>query len=509
MVAADANRGKRIAKNTLMLYFRMLFMLFLGLFTSRIVLSALGETDYAVYNVVGGVVAMFTIISGALNSAVSRFITFELGKGAEAQLNKVYSTAVTIQIILAAVVVILAEPAGLWFIDNKMTIDPGRIPAARWVLQFSLLSFVTNLMSVPQMASITAHEKMSAYAYIGILDGLLRFAVALLISISQTDRLVLYSVLMFISVLAVRIAYGWYCRSNFEECRYRPVLDRALLKEMFSFAGWNFVGVAAGVMRDHGGNILINVFAGLGMNTARALALQLNGAVQGFVTNFMTAVNPQITKSYASGERDYMISLVMKSSRMAYYLLMLLVLPVIFNSECLLGLWLKDVPAGTDIFVKLFLVLSLSECISSPLMTSALATGKIRDYQIIVGGLIMLNLPFSYIFLKAGAPAETTVVIAIVISQLCLGARLVMLRRLMDFPVGRFLSKVYFNILAVTAVAVMVLLPLQRIIPEGMTGFVFNVALCLFVAALSVFFVGCSAKERGEIYSFIRKRISR
>jgi O-antigen/teichoic acid export membrane protein len=236
MTAADTNRGKRIAKNTLMLYFRMLFMLFLGLFTSRIVLSALGEADYAVYNVVGGVVAMFTIISGALNSAVSRFITFEMGKGADAQLNKVYSTAVNIQVVLSVIVIVLAEPAGLWFIDNRMTIDPSRIPAARWVLQFSLLSFAVNLMSIPQMASITAHEKMSAYAYIGVLDGILRLAAALLISWSHSDRLILYAFLMFLSVLAVRLAYGLYCRMNFAECRYRPVLDKSLLKEMFSFA---------------------------------------------------------------------------------------------------------------------------------------------------------------------------------------------------------------------------------------------------------------------------------
>ena len=509
MTNVDANRGKRIAKNTLMLYFRMLFMMFLGLFTSRIVLSSLGETDYAIYNVVGGVVAMFSIISGTLNAAVSRFITFEMGKGKDARLNKVYSTAVTIQIIIAAVVIILAEPAGLWFIDNKMTIDPVRIPAARWVLQFSLLSFVINLMSVPQMASITAHEKMSAYAYIGVLDGSLRFLAALVISRSASDRLVFYSLLMFLSVLAVRFSYGWYCRRNFEECRYRPVMDRKLLKEMFSFAGWNFIGVTSGVLRDHGGNILINVFAGLSVNTARAVALQLNGAVQGFVTNFMTAVNPQITKSYASGEHEYMISLVMKSARMSYYLLMLIVLPVFFNSAFLLEMWLKDVPEASDIFVKLFLVLSLSECLSNPLMTSALATGKIRNYQIIVGGLIMLNLPVSYLFLKAGAPAEVTVIVAIVISQICLWARLAVLRKLMSFPAGRFLRKVYLNILAVTASSILVILPLQPYMPEGVTGFVVNMLLCLSATSVAILLVGLDSKERNDIVSYVHKRFRR
>lgn len=317
----NAVKGRRIARNTLMLYVRMLALMLVGLYTSRVVLEALGENDFGIYNVVGGVVAMFTIISGALNSAVSRFITFEMGKGDDAQLNKVYSTAVTIQLILAAVVVVLAEPIGLWFIENEMTIDPSRIPAAKYVLHFSLLAFVINLMSVPQMASITAHEKMSAYAWIGIMDGLLRLGVALLIVNSPADRLIMYSALMAGVVMIVRMAYGIYCRRHFPECRYRPVFDRSLMKEMFSFAGWNFIGVTSGVLRDHGGNILVNLFSGPAVNAARGVAVQLNGAVQGFVTNFMTAVNPQITKSYASGEKEYMFSLVRKSSRMSFCLL--------------------------------------------------------------------------------------------------------------------------------------------------------------------------------------------
>ena len=491
-----------------MLYVRMLFMMFMGLYTSRIVLQALGEGDYGIYNVVGGVVAMFTIISGALNSAVSRFITFEMGKGEGARLNKVYSTAVIIQIVLAAVVVVVAEPVGLWFIDNEMTISPERIPAARWVLHFSLLAFVVNLMSVPQMASITAHERMSAYAWIGILDGLLRFGVALLISCSGHDRLVAYAALMAVSVLIVRMAYGIYCRLHFPECRFRPVFDRPLMKEMFSFAGWNFIGVTAGVLRDHGGNILVNVFSGsVAVNAARGVALQLSNAVQSFVTNFMTAVNPQITKSYAAGEKDYMFSLMRKSSRMAYYLLLIIVLPVIFNVDYLLSIWLDEVPAGSASFARLFLILALSESLSGPLITGTQATGKIRDYQILVGGLIMLNFPVSYIFLKAGAAPEVTVVVAIVISQICLFARLYMLRRLTEFPVGEYLIRVYLNVLIVTLTAVILPLALMRYMPGGLTGFLLDVPLCIVCAALAVLFKGCSSAERKELWNMIRRRV--
>lgn len=499
--------GKRIARNTLMLYFRMFLLMLVGLYTSRVVLEALGENDYGIYNVVGGVVAMFTIISGALNSAVCRFITFEMGKGPASQLRKVYSTAVTIQLFLALVVVILAEPLGLWFIDNKMTIDPSRIPAARSVLHFSLMAFVINLMSVPQMASITAHEKMSAYAFIGILDGFLRLAAAVVIMHSSADRLVLYAALMAVAVFIVRVAYGIYCHRHFPECRFSPVFDMKLIKEMFSFAGWNFIGVTAGVLRDHGGNILVNLFSGPAINAARGVAVQLNGTVQGFVTNFMTAVNPQITKSYASGDIDYMMSLVRKSSRMSFYLLFIIALPILFNTEYLLSIWLHDVPERTVDFVRLFLVFALSESLSNPLITAAQATGNIRRYQSIVGGLILLNLPASYIFLKAGAAPEATVAVAIVISQICFAARLFMLRGMIGLDSWAFFRRVWSNVLLVSLAALPLPHVCELIIPGGFCGFLLSSSICVLSAGLSIFFIGCSRDERKQIAGFVKKRI--
>ena len=502
----NTDKTRRIAKNTLMLYVRMLFLMLVGLYTSRVVLGALGEDDFGIYNVVGGVVAMFTIVSGALTSAVSRFITFEMGKGEGAKLNKVYSTAVTIQLVLAAIVIAIAEPVGLWFINNEMTIDPARIPAARLVLQFTLLSFVINLMSVPQMATITAHERMSAYAYIGVMDGLLRLGVAFLIMKSPVDRLVYYAALMSGVVLSVRLAYGIYCRKHFEECRYRPVMDRKLIKEMFSFAGWNFIGVSAGVLRDQGGNILVNLFADTAVNAARGVAFQLNGAIQGFVTNFMTAVNPQITKSYASGDLDYIFSLVRKSSRMSFYLLFVLSLPVLFNTEYLLGLWLKEVPEHSVLFVQLFIVFALSESLSNPLITTQLATGRIRNYQLVVGGLMLLNIPVSYVLLKIGFAPEITVVVSIVLSQVCLFARLVMLKRMIGFPVADFIKRVYINVVVVLVSALVLPVAATLFIPDSFWGFVADVCLCVLSASVSIMYIGCSSAERKEIVSMIASR---
>ena len=507
----NVHRGTRIARNTLMLYIRMFVLMLVGLYTSRVVLEALGETDYGVYTVVGGVVAMFTIISGALNSAISRFITFEMGKGEGAQPNKVYSTAVTIQFILALIVVSLAEPIGLWFINNEMTINPLRIPAAQWVLHFSLLAFVVNLMSVPQMASITAHERMSAYAYIGILDALLRLGTALLIVHSSCDRLIQYAALMALTVILVRLAYGIYCRRNFEECRYRPVFDRPLIREMFAFAGWNFVGVTSGVLRDQGGNILVNLFSktfgGTAVNAARGIAVQLNGAVQGFVTNFMTAVNPQITKSYAAGEHQYMFSLVRKSSRMSFYLLLILVLPLIFNTDAVLSVWLTEVPAHTVLFVQLFLIFALSESLSNPMITAMLATGRIRNYQLVVGGIQLMNIPVSYLFLKLGAAPEVTVAVAIALSQVCLWARLIMLSRATGFPVGEFFTKVYVKtVLIVMPCAVCVPWLFEFVKPSGLIGAASSVAVNVIWICAVIYIIGMNRDERNMVKGLLTKR---
>ena len=492
----ETHRGHRIARNTLMLYVRMLFLMFIGLYTSRVVLSALGESDFGIYGVVGGVVAMFTIISGSLSAAITRFITYEMGKGREGRLPAVFSSAVTIQLVLAAIVLLVAEPAGIWFLENEMNIPHDRIHAAHWVYQFSLLAFVINIISVPYNASIIAHERMSAFAVIGIFEGLAKLAVAILIVYSPADRLVSYSVLMCVVAAGVRFAYTAYCRRHFEECRFRFVWDGKLLKQMFSFAGWNFIGVTSGALRDHGGNILINIFSGPAANAARAVSVQLGGAIQSFVTNFMTAVNPQITKSYAAEEREYTMELVFRSSRYAFYLLSLIAFPVLLNAGFILDLWLEDVPLRSESFVCLALILSMSECISNPLVTLMLATGNIRNYQLIVGGLQLLNLPVSYLVLKAGAPPESILLVAIVISQICLFARLFLLRGMTGLPVGRFIRQVYLRILFVAVLSYLPSWWLTSLSGEGIWAFAGSCLISLTLSALVIWTAGLSLDER-------------
>ena len=488
--------NKRIAKNTLLLYFRMLLTMIVSLYTSRVVLNTLGIEDYGIYNVVGGVVAMFSVISGSLSAAITRFITFELGTGNKESLNKVFSSSVTIQIGLALIIVILAEVFGVWFLNTKMNIPDERMVAASWVFQFSLLTFAINLISVPYNASIVAHEKMSAFAYISIFEAAGKLGVAFLIACSPVDRLVFYAMLICCIAIIIRLIYGIYCKRNFEECSYHFIYDGSLLKRMFSFAGWNFIGASSAILRDQGGNIVINLFCGPAVNAARGIAFQVNAAVHGFVTNFMIALNPQITKSYASGDREYMMTLIFQGARLSFYMLLMLSLPILVNTHYILALWLKIVPEHTVYFVQLILLFGLSESISNPLITAMLATGRIRNYQLVVGGLQLMNLPASYLLLRMGMFPEVVVVVAIVISQCCLAARLLMLRGMIGLSVQKYLKKVYVNVLAVTFIASICPYLLSDSMEESFLNFILLCLIAVVCTGIAIYYVGCNKTER-------------
>ena len=488
--------NKRIAKNTLLLYFRMLFMMAVSLYTSRVVLNALGVEDFGIYNVVGGVVAMFSMLSGSLSAAITRFITYELGTGNKENLKKIFSSSVTIQIGLAVLIIVLAEAVGVWFLNVKMNIPDARMAAANWVFQFSILTFAINLISVPYNASIIAHERMSAFAYISILEAIGKLVIAFLIVISPMDKLIFYAILMCAVALIVRFTYGAYCKHHFEECTYHFIFDKELLKRMFGFAGWNFIGATSAVLRDQGGNVVINLFCGPAVNAARGIAFQVNTAISGFVANFMTALNPQITKSYAAGDKDYMMTLIYQGARLSFYMLLLLSLPVLVNTHYILGLWLKIVPDHAVLFVQLVLIFAMSESISNPLITAMLATGKIRNYQLVVGGLQMMNLPVSYLLLRMGMFPEVVIVVAIVISQCCLAARLVMLRGMIGLSVRKYMKKVYINVLVVTVIAAILPFLLSTKLEESFLNFVLLCFVALICTGTTIYYIGCNKTEQ-------------
>lgn len=501
--------NKRIAKNTLLLYFRMLFIMGVNLYTTRIVINALGVEDYGIYNVVGSFVAMFTMLSGSLSSAISRFITFELGKNNAENLKKVFSSAVTIQIVLALIIILLAETVGLWFINTKIEISPERMNAANWVYQFSVLTFAVHLISIPFNASIIAHEKMSAFAYISILEVIGKLLVAFSIAITPLDKLIHYSLLLMLIAVVICTVFVTYCKRNFKECKYRFIFDKELLKQMFSFAGWNFIGASSAVLRDQGGNIIINLFCGATVNAARGIAIQVSHAVQGFATNFMTALNPQITKSYASGDHDYMMTLIFQGARLSFYILLILSLPVILNAHYILSLWLGIVPEHTVAFVQLTLIFAMSESLANPLITAMLATGNIRNYQLVVGGLQLLNLPLSYVFLRLNYAPECVFVIAIIVSVLCEMARLYMLRRMIQLSIKIFLSKVYFNVIIVSIIATILPYFITKSVDENFTNLIWTSLLCISCTIVSILYVGCTKKERVFVSKKLLMRIGK
>lgn len=498
-----SENNKRIAKNTLLLYFRMLLTMAISLYTSRIVLYVLGVEDFGIYNVVGGVVAMFSVISGSLSAAISRFITYELGKGDKEKLVRIFSSSVTIQLGLGLIILILAEIIGVWFLNVKMSIPENRMYAANWVFQLSILTFIINLISVPYNAAIIAHEKMSAFAYISILEVVAKLIIVYILLLSPIDKLIFYAILMASVALIIRFVYGFYCKRHFEECTYHFIFDKELLKKMFGFAGWNFIGASSAVLRDQGGNIVINLFCCPTVNAARGIAYQVNNAISGFVNNFMTALNPQITKSYATGDKEYMMTLIYQGARLSFYILLILSLPVIVNAHYILTLWLKIVPEHTTLFVQLVLIFAMSESISSPLITAMLATGKIRNYQIVVGGLQMMNLPISYVLLRYGCIPETVLIVAICISQCCLAARLYMLRGMIGLSVRKYMSKVYLNVFSVTILSAIIPCVSSYYLNETFINFIIICTISVICTFTVIYFIGCNRKERQFILSKI------
>lgn len=498
-MSSQSEKTKRIAKNTMMLYARMMLGMVVSLYTSRVILQALGVEDYGIYNVVGGLVAMFSIVSSSLSSASSRFLTFSLGKGDMEELKNVFSTSLYIQMGLAVVVCILMETVGLWFLNQRMTIPEARMEAANWVFQVSVLGFMMGLMTVPFNASIIAHERMSAFAYIGMLDIGLKLGVVLCVAHAPwiADRLIAYSIMQLIVGIAMQSIYVMYCRRHFEECRYlNGTFDKDCWKRMGAFAGWNFIGCSAYLLRDHGVNLLLNLFVGPILNAARGIAMTVNSAINSFAGNFMTALNPQITKSYAAKERDYMMSLVERGSRFSFYILLMLALPVLMETDFVLTLWLKHYPEHTVNFVRLVLLLSLIDILSNTLIVLQNATGRIRNYQLAVGGMYMLNFPLSYACLKMGMPPESVFVVAILVASCCLVLRLMFLRHSVGLSLRGYLRRVCVNVAIVTMIALPLPMLLRVWAEQGWPRFASVAVASIICCGLSILMIGCTRGER-------------
>lgn len=395
--------SKRVAKNTLILYSRMIVMSLIGLYTSRVMLHALGIENYGINNVVGGFLTIFTIIATSMNSAVSRFLTVELGKKDVVRIQKVFTTTVNVMILTGLLVVLLIETVGLWFLNNELNIPENRLWAANWVLHFAAIGTVTTLFLVPYNASLIAHEEMSMFAYLSILDAILKLTNCYLIYISPLDKLVTFAALGFLTSVLMNFIYLYYCKKKFTECRYSFSLDKKIFTEVWTFATWHFLGQTSWVLNTQGTNLLVNIFFGVNYNAARGIAEQVNQKINQFVSGFMISLTPQITKAYASGNKEYAYKLACRGARFSFYIMFIIALPIMLESKQLLQIWLVTPPKYADIFVVWTILSTLIITLGSTLVTLQLANGNIKKYEIIMALLSNLTFPTIWLLFKLGA----------------------------------------------------------------------------------------------------------
>lgn len=503
-------KTRRIAKNTVLLYLRSLISLFISLWTSRLVLKGLGVDDYGIYGVVGSFVSMFSIVTGSLNGAISRFLNFAMGKGDKEELSNTFSLSLNIMLILALIVVLLTETFGLWFLYNKMNIPPGRETAAFWCFQFSVLASVSGFLVVSFTASIIAHEKMGVFAYIDVGEVVLKFFIALLMtfSLGNADKLILYAVLLLAVTLIKQMISRIYAMKHFEECRIRWYWDKKKFIEMFTYAGWSFLGKTSGTFSGSGVNMVVNVVYGTAVNAARQLSGTVNHAVSIFVNNFTMALNPQITQSYASGDYGYMKQLLFRGTKFTYFIMWMIVLPLILETEFIVGLWLGDYPEHTINFIRLTLILNTVNVFHVVLAMGIRATGTIMWYQLLFSGLEFLLFGVVYVLLHRGFPPEWTYSCAIFIA--C--AKVIVMWFLSRWQLGtstkEFILSIMLRSFLVSLVSSILPIVVYFNMPMGWIRFLVVGFICVFSSTISILFIGCSSSEREMLISMFRNRIN-
>lgn len=479
-------------------------MMVIGLFTSRIVLKTLGVNDYGTYNVVGGVVGMFAIVSSSLSTSISRFITFELGKNDKVRLNKIFSTAINVQLLMGALIVVLMEGIGLWFLYTQMSIPEGRMGAAQWVFQLSIVSFVLGLLMVPYNASIIAHEDMGVFAYMTLLDAVLKLLIAYSLYVSPFDKLITYAVLLFGVSLLMRSIYATYCKRHYEECTYHFVKDKRLLKEMTSFAGWNFLGNGSWILNNQGVNMLINVYFGVALNAARGIAGQVDSIVQSFVKSFMTAVNPQITKSYAAGDLAYMHKLVFAGAKYSAFLMMFFLIPICLETNLILKLWLDVVPEYAPIFVRWTLLSSLCVVLGNTLITSVFATGKLRNYELVMGLMALSNFPLVWIAFQLGASPVVAYVVYFCIYFMMIFVRLYMASRLIQMSARKYVKEVFVKVLLVGVFSMLIPLMITCYQEDSILRMLEVFFASVACSVLSILLFGMKPDEKDMVFGYVR-----
>lgn len=492
-----SSNNKRIAKNTLLLYFRMLFTMIVTLYTSRVILQVLGIEDFGIYNVVAGIISFIGFINGCMTTATSRYITFSLGKGYKKEINKIFNTAFYIHAIIALIVVLLSETIGIWFIEYKLNIPSEKILDAHIIFQFATANVFFNILTVPYSALIVAHEKMSIYAYISIVDVIIKLIIVLLLQLFAENRLIYYGLFLMLSQILQNMIYHYYCRKNYEESALRrTVMSHPLFKEMLSFASWSMFTSLSGLMSTQGLNILLNLFFGPIINASRGIAVQVQGAVYRFCVNIQIAFNPQITKSYASNEWDYALKLMLNSSRFSFFLLLFLSIGLLTETPYIIHLWLGNVPDYACTFIQWMLFTSIVEALCNPTDAILLATGHIKTHQSTVGILLLSIVPISWCLLQFGFNPESVFVVHFAVTIMALIVRVYLVHKYVGLTFENYLKKCIKPITTAT-----LLLCFVVFIYYKNTSFhaILNIAFCLAVSLIIIYWIGLTKKERNFV----------
>lgn len=506
---SEQSNSKRIAKNTLMLYFRQILIMIVSLYTVRVVLNTLGAEDYGIYNVVAGVVTMFSFLSYSMATASQRYFSFALGQNDSESLKKYFSMSFTIYCLIALVVLILAETVGLWFVTQKLVIPCERQKAAFWIYQASIFSMICTILTAPFMASIIAHEDMNIYAYVSIIEVVLKLGIVFLLPLFAIDKLIFYGLLMAGVVFVNTAIYRTICVKKYVECKFSFFWEKLLFKELVSYSCWNMFGAAVGTFKNQIVNIILNQYFNPVVNAARGIAYQVNVAVNSFAQNFSTAVRPQIIKNYASGEKEKMLKLMYRSCKATFLLMFVFALPLILEMPYVLKLWLKNVPEYAVLFTILALLDALIDTISYPIMAAAQATGKIKLYQAVVGGVLLLNAPIAFVVLKLGAPAFSVFIVSISVTSLAFIVRLCILKKLINFSFWNFIWKVFIPIICCAGLAFIVPYFVRNMLNTSFIRLCVTVIVSVICVALSGYFVALSKNEKQWIVGIVKSKLRR
>ena len=509
MLSSSSN--KRIAENTLALYLRMVIIMLVSLYTSRIVLQVLGEEDFGIHNVVGGVVSLIGILNASLSSSTQRFLNFSLGNNNPNDLIKVFSTSFILYCSLCIILLIISETVGLWFVNTKLTIPNERIYAANWVYQCSVLSCIISLLSNPYMACILAHERMNVYAYISLAEVFLKLSLLLLLYYTNFDKLITYSILLLICHFITTLLYISYCIIKYEKTRVNFVKDRTLMKKMLSFSGWNILGSGSDIIKTHGTSILLNIFFSPIVNAAQAIAVQVDSAVRQFYSNFYKAVYPQIVKNYAGGDYSNLYKLVLFSSKFSFFLILFISLPIIIETPYMIKSWLGNVPEYTVSFIRIIICISAFDALSSPMMSTANATGQIALYQSTMGGLKLLNLPISYMCLRMGMPPVSVFIIALSIAIVAYISRIFILFHILPtFPIKSYIKEVFLRCAIVGMCSSILPIAIYNKIDNTIVyNIIFMTILCFCLTILSIWHLGLCHHEKVKVIMYIKHKVSK